>query len=414
MNKILFLEAVRASLEDRKLVWTEPVSEQEWEELFRVAMEQNLLPMIYQAVCSCEAFQKKKPACDPGIKSQVCRQVAFQVMKTEEFAKLYQTLSAQGLQPIVVKGIICRNMYPYPDQRISGDEDLYIPDGTFERYHQALLEAGMKVADLDRENISILHEVSYMKNGGMLKIELHKELFDSRDAAYSGMNEQFANVFANAIVMKSGDTEIRTMDYSDHLLFLIVHAFKHFISSGVGVRQVCDVVMFGNVYGERVDWQRVLGECEKIHAEVFAAAVFDIGYRYLGFDMVKACYPKEWKKLNVDSEEMLEDMLSAGVFGGVDMNRKHSSSITLNAVSAGRQGKKTKMRTIKTVFPSRNYLERRYQYLKKFPFLLPIAWGQRLFQYGLEIRRSAGGKNPVESMEIGNRRIALLKKYKIM
>ena len=41
---------------------------------------------------------------------------------------------------------------------------------------------------------------------------------------------------------------------------------------------------------------------------------------------------------------MLEDLLSAGVYGGADMSRKHSSNIILDAVDAQRQGRKAKKR----------------------------------------------------------------------
>lgn len=414
MNKKLFLEAVKAALQNRELDWKEAVTEHEWGELFQIALEQNVLPMVYQSIYTSEVFHKSGFRSEGILKAKVRQMAISQIMRTGEFIQLYKALSTKGLKPIVVKGIICRNLYPQPDNRISGDEDLYIPAGTYEVYHQALLEAGMEIADWDKPNIDVLHEISYVKKGGMLRIELHKDLFDGEEQAYAGMNEQFANVFSNVITVKADGTEICTMGYSDHLLFLIVHAFKHFISSGVGIRQVCDMVMFANAYGNQIDWQFVLDECEKIHADVFAAALFDMGYKYLGFDMERACYPEIWKRITVDSEEILDDMLSAGVFGSADMNRKHSSSITLNAVSAERQGKKAEASTLKTLFPSRKYLEGRYQYLKKYPFLLPVAWVQRICKYGMEIRKAHGGKSAVESMEIGSRRVELMKKYKIM
>ena len=58
-------------------------------------------------------------------------------------------------------------------------------------------------------------------------------------------------------------------------------------------------------------------------------------------------------------------------------------------------------------------MERMYPWLKNYPFLLPAAWAARIGKYVKETRKTEG--NDVrESIEIGNRRVELLKQYKII
>ena len=57
-------------------------------------------------------------------------------------------------------------------------------------------------------------------------------------------------------------------------------------------------------------------------------------------------------------------------------------------------------------------LEGRYPYLKDKPWLLPGAWVQRLARYAGENRGRAGAAR--ESVAIGERRVALLKKYGVI
>ena len=64
------------------------------------------------------------------------------------------------------------------------------------------------------------------------------------------------------------------------------------------------------------------------------------------------------------------------------------------------------------VFISRKKLKRQYHYLKRFPFLLPVAWVQRLAKYVIETRK--GGTRLVEPVTIGTSRTSLLKKYRII
>lgn len=61
-------------------------------------------------------------------------------------------------------------------------------------------------------------------------------------------------------------------------------------------------------------------------------------------------------------EPLLHDSLCGGVYGSNDLTRLHSSTVTLNAVKASRTGEKSGV--LRTVFPKREYLERRYPYLK--------------------------------------------------
>ncbi len=44
---------------------------------------------------------------------------------------LFDKMRQNGLTPLIVKGIVCRDLYPNPDLRTSNDEDLYIPRDQF-------------------------------------------------------------------------------------------------------------------------------------------------------------------------------------------------------------------------------------------------------------------------------------------
>jgi hypothetical protein len=110
---------------------------------------------------------------------------------------------------------------------------------------------------------------------------------------------------------------------------------------------------------------------------------------------------------------MLEDLLSAGVFGGATMSRRHSSNMTLGAVSDDKKGKKAKASLKSALFPAAKSLENRYPYLKKYPFLLPFAWLSRILTY-LTKKNKAAGDSAAESVKIGSERVELLRKYKVI
>jgi len=390
-----FLHIAKAAISGGDL----PAENVDWSAVFALAGQQKLLPILFETV-------RKTPAAEENAalfavsKQQVIAQVLHQTMRASEFAALYQTLRAAGLHPLVVKGQLCSRLYPLKDHRISADDDLYISDAEFMACHKQLLANGL-TTDTPADELATADEVSYTKNGSPLYIELHRHLFDSAEDAHDELNHFFTDINPAEI------DGLLAMPPHEHLLYLILHAYKHFVRSGIGLRQFCDIGLWARAYHAEIDWQRLHEQCESVHAATFAAAAFRIAGDYLGieFDL-----PAPWSDA-VDAEPLLHDSLCGGVYGSNDLTRLHSSTVTLNAVKASRTGEKSSV--LSTVFPKREYLERRYPYLKKRPYLLPVAWVQRIAHYASE-KQSGSDNSASGSIKLAKERIELMMRYDII
>ena len=406
-----FLKIIKSALRGEPLQQLGEITAEEWERILSLAETQKVLPLVFEAIYSVPDVKNGDSAAFARSKRMVRYQVMTQAIKTEEFLQLNEQLKGEGITPLVVKGVICRELYPLPDHRISSDEDVLIPAQQYEQCHAVLEKLGLCADEVKRE--SAAYEVDYRKENSPLYIELHTHLFPPESEAYGDLNRFFADVFARAIPVNIRGKVVHTLEYTDHLFYLICHAFKHFIHSGFGIRQVCDMVMFANAYGGRIDWERVYQNCCEIHAEVFVATIFRIGQKYLGFEPEKAGYPECFREIEPDETAMLEDLLSAGIYGGSTMSRKHSSNITLDAVSADKKGKKPAAVVLASVFPAATKLEARYPYLRKSPWLLPVAWADRILKYRNELKKAANNK-AAEAVQIGAQRVELLRKYGVI
>ena len=407
---VLFLQALRASLQRRTVDWETELMPAQWHELFAVAAVHHVLPMVYEAVVRSPAAQKADSQVFMSARQQTIRTVAVQTVNTDSFLKLLQDLLSAGVKPLVVKGIICRELYPNPDFRISGDEDLLISETEVDLCHETLVACGMEPLTPDPDG----YEISYGQKGKTLHIEVHKQLFSPVSDAYGEFNKFFENVHGNVITHNVHGVQVPSLNHTDHLFYLICHSFKHLLHGGFGIRQVCDICLYANAFGTEIEWQKILKQCEEIRADLFAAALFRIGEKYLTFQPDAAYYPERWKTLEVDETAMLEDLLASGVFGGSSMSRKHSSNMTLHAVSARKKRKKGGNSVLRTAFPAAKDLVGRYSYLAHKPYLLPIAWADRIMKYKAETKSGGPGNNAVESVRIGKRRIELLKQYGII
>ena len=408
----LLLEALGAALKNEAVQWTQPMEPEQWAALLQLADKHRVMPMIYQAAYRCPAAQQADPALFAPYKRRVMRDVIVQTQRTQAFFEVYDALCAEDLTPLVVKGIVCRDLYPNPDQRMSGDEDLLLPRDQLAACHRALVALGFRT-DADEDTTAQAYETAFVSTRAPLMIEVHSSLFPPEDSAYGDLAALFETVFDRAEERTIAGHTLRTLSHTDHLLFLICHAFKHFLHSGFGLRQVCDIALYANRFGSEIDWAAVQQACRSVRAERFAAGLFRIAEEHLTFDPARSCFPAAWRSVEVRTEPLLEDLLGSGVYGSASMSRRHSSRITLSAVTAARRGATERAGVLKALFPPVEALQRRYPYLEKRPWLLPVAWAQRIAAYRKETAHGQDN-SAADAVKIGHERTALLKEYDII
>ncbi|MCQ2426348.1 MAG: nucleotidyltransferase family protein [Lachnospiraceae bacterium] len=407
----LFLQALRAFFRQEKVLWDAlPESgapdsvptEDAVGGVFRLSGEQHVFPMVFEASYASPAVSASSAF--PALRRRAMGCAAEEVEKTAFFLGLYRKMREKGLSPLAVKGILCRSVYPSGHLRVSADEDLLIRDGEYDAAVAVLTGCGMTPTDPD----SVVKTDSCWVCGSC-RVELHRALFPTENAATEKLNAVFGDPFADAETYSvEGGAEVLSLSPEKHLLYLLLHAFKHFIHSGFGIRQVCDVGLWADRYTDGIDLHALYLACERTNALLFAKSVFLIARDVTGRAIPLS---DEWEAVAADPSPMLSDLLSGGVFGSNDLSRLHSAGITLNAAGAS-AAKKRPSGVLSSLFPPKSQLEAQYPELKQKPCLLPVVWCKRIFRYAKETR--AGDSDAVKTLSIAKERVALLRFYGIV
>lgn len=385
------LDALRFAVHGETVSWADPLSPAEQGRLTRLARIHSVLPLLAEATWNDGA----------QVNGFAKHLTVRQAQRTADFLLLYRELADCGLQPLVVKGVVLRDLYPQPEQRPSIDEDLLVSDEDWPRLRDALLNCGLH---MDGDPTPYAEEITFRDKARHLYLEVHRRLFAEGSDAYGDCNAPFTGAVARGVTVEIQGVRFRTLCPTDHVLYLICHAYKHLLHGGVGIRQICDMGLFAERYGDEVDWPHVLAACRKLRIEGFASALFAIGEKYLDLSA-----PSVFAGYDGDVEPLLEDVLSGGVYGAEDIDRLHSSTLTLDAVAADRTGKR-RGGALRSVFLPAKALSGRYPYLRARPWLLPAAWTSRIWSY-LTGRKTV---KPTETLRIGRDRIKLLKQYGII
>ena len=122
-NFILLLRAALSESTEQKKTLAPSV---DVEGILRLAYEQKLWHMILAALPQ-QLLPEGRPC-----RLELIGHVAAQVSLCSDFLAFLEELELAGFHPLVVKGIVCRTLYPHPELRPSSDEDLYISEEEFE------------------------------------------------------------------------------------------------------------------------------------------------------------------------------------------------------------------------------------------------------------------------------------------
>ena len=101
----LFLQAVAAAVRDREVSWQGGVAAGEWQEMFVLAGQHKLLPMVLEAVYHCTAFHSLSQQERKLYQKQAAMQVLMQTIRTQEYGNLLEFLKKEGLHPLTTAGM---------------------------------------------------------------------------------------------------------------------------------------------------------------------------------------------------------------------------------------------------------------------------------------------------------------------
>ncbi len=394
------------------------IVEADWDRLFYLSGIHNIIPMIYRSISKKQLVPLIEPKLILVWKKLATWYSVDQFLKTSEFLTIYAKLKQAGVNALVIKGIVLRTLYPNCDERCSGDEDIYIRREDYSRTASILTSSGFTLSNYSKQGAAPRQENVYVNAKSDLILEVHIDLFDPEIGIFKAMNDHFVSVFERSIEISIEGIPIRTLSYSDHLLFQILHCAKHFIGIGFGIRQVCDLVLFCNTHGKEIDYLWVWQQVTQLGYDTFLLNLFAIGREYLGLLAQAVWYPPSAIMADIHPDALLEDIMRAGAFGKSNKDRARTSSMTLQAVIADRNNRHKgydKKQLLRISFPEQEIMGDKYSYCRNKPYLLPIAWLHRMATYAALV------KNPVQmlyqvsrSFTIGRKRIELLKEYKII
>ena len=356
----------------------------DWDGLYQLAQRHQVTGLVYS---QCASFCP-----DERFSRAYYRAIFRHSTLFAEYEEIAAELRARGIDFFLVKGFEVSKYYPIPELRTMGDLDLIVPDR--EGAAAVLEERGYR-----SDNRLPDHEWAYF--GRLTELELH-----SRLAYEEPINTPEILRFFNRWEPYISDG---AADVSFHFLYLLLHLRKHFMVSGVGIRQFLDIAMTIR-YCDALNWPWIRAQLAELKLIDYAETVFALLECWFGV-AAPIAYPRLEQAF---IEEATQKIMKNGVFGFDDPdNRKNHQINTIR--SSGRLGRA--WNTFRgAVFPSYKSLidAEQYAFLAGRRWLLPVAWVYRFFYciFHRKVRAGVtGAKNSRVDQAAYEKRVSELEKW---
>ena len=278
----------------------------DWDSIFQTAREQALIGVVFAGAESVmQGCAPRKVILQWFSKAEKIKQK--NILANEELSRFVREMEVGEVDYKVVKGQVAASCYPAPLLRTSGDIDFWVSEASSAACRDVFVDTLKAKPEWDGSE----KHTAYKLNG--ILYEQHSRLTTfsatSRQNYFDKIVEQDKGMY-----VKVGEMQVATLSPTLNALYIFIHLFQHLIHSGVGLRQMCDWMMWLHKYQDEIDRD----ELEK-HLRMLALLK---PYRVLGAILVddlglpETEFPFDiTKKDRKRSRKVLRDIMELGNFG---------------------------------------------------------------------------------------------------
>lgn len=231
----------------------------DWNAVYEMALRQDVLAFVFDGYAREYEAGLTVPDMPVALKKQWIGAVMQmeakalrQQQKSEAMARLF---AENGIRTYVLKGRVISECYPRPEHRLSADMDCFLlpadetePD-VWEKGNSLMEEAGHRVSRSFYKNSSF-----HMKG---LMVENHRFLTPFRgNKQLKALEMKLQSLLrADKGTDKFEGTNLYRPPVLVSALFLIEHAYSHFLHEGLTLKHITDWMMFLRRHGDALDWK---------------------------------------------------------------------------------------------------------------------------------------------------------------
>lgn len=240
----------------RSALWGTPVQvphKVDWIAVMKLAKTQALMGLVANVLLTNGEIRSSLPAeLVSKLRSVPMANIATHTQMNMTLQLLVLTLREVGIEPVLLKGQGLAKNYPVPEMRQCGDIDLYVGVENFRKSYDELKKI---VSEIDAPTSIVPEQKHYHARLGCIMIEVHQYADIHSSSTYNRIYQEYAKAGLSdeLVSVQFGDICVSTPSDDFNAFYVFNHLWHHFMTGGIGLRQVCDWTLFLHSRAGRLD-----------------------------------------------------------------------------------------------------------------------------------------------------------------
>ena len=249
-NEKVFFSVLRSAL------WGTPVEVPEgyalWGNIMKLAKMQALMGLVGDVLLTRSEIRETLPAkFVVRLQDIPMTNVGMHSQMNMTLQLLILTLRKVGVEPVLLKGQGLSKYYPTPELRQCGDIDLYVDESMYGIAYDSILPIATEIDEKEK----IWNWVHFNAKVASVYVEVHQkaDYMHSRkgDKIYQKFMKQ--GLSRDLCPIRFGEVDVMTPNDTYNAFYVFYHLWRHFSTSGVGLRQFCDWACFLHTHVGKLD-----------------------------------------------------------------------------------------------------------------------------------------------------------------
>lgn len=242
----------------RSALWDEPVAIDgpvDWNAVMQTAQHHGNQALIGGVASQMTGDNRPSDAMLGMMRTAMRNNLLSQMRLKQILASALAVLRQHNIEPVLLKGFGLAMLYPNPNLRQFGDIDLYVGLNNFHKACGILrtLPGGYNWGE--EEDVGHQYNIEF----GNYPMEIHRvsaEVVDPKEVeVYAAIERDGLYDHTQSIDYEGLTFIVPSKEFM--VFYTFFHAWKHFLLSGVGWRQISDVAMTLHAYHQQLDLNKL-------------------------------------------------------------------------------------------------------------------------------------------------------------
>lgn len=384
--------------------------------IYYIAKKHNLVSLMEQAMEKM-GFESDSDIWKRWLKEK--NQLIYKsVLMDVEREAIQDFFEENNIWYMLLKGMVIRKYYPAPELREMADNDILFDNKYSKEVYDFMTARGYKSDDYNKG-----YHDEYLKPPAY-NFEMHRQLVSSKERPK--WYEYYKDVKSILINDANGKNQFYFSD-NDFYVYFIVHTYKHFLNSGMGLRTVLDVYLYLNNLQDKLDFDYIEEQLKKLDAYDFEQTFRSLAFKMFGEnakegnaaadelqdsfdakeqDMLRESFDakkqdklcgsfdakeqdKWWNSFDDKEHDMLSYILDAGTYGNLENSVAHKMGYTKGEKKKASDKVKYIFRRL---FPSMDTIEEFFPFFYKHKWAIPFLYIYRIGKMPFTRRKKVAGE----------------------